>query len=78
MTTEGTYVYACPVPDERTEIRPDYDSRLSMQSMLDTIAAQRQEIEALKKSIALACSYLTVTQLESLRYMLQLLTEEKK
>jgi hypothetical protein len=55
-----------------------------IQSLIDTVAAQQEEIEYLKlqveickQAIALARSYMTPRQLESLRYMAQLLREGK-
>jgi hypothetical protein len=95
MTTEGTYIYSCPMPDHNElpgisgvitistpSMLTDQDQ---IQSLIDTVAAQQEEIEYLKlqveickQAIALARSYMTPQQLESLRYMAQLLRDEKK
>jgi hypothetical protein len=98
MTTEGTYIYSCPMPDHNTLqggpipstgvitistpiMLTDQDQ---IQSLIDTVASQQEEIEYLKlqveickQAIALARSYMTPRQLESLGYMSQLLRAPK-
>lgn len=91
MTTEGTYVYACPMPDHNDlqggpipttgvitistpSMLTDQDQ---IQSLIDTIAKQQNEIEAYKSAILLMKGYMTEKQLLSLSYMAQLLTEGK-
>jgi hypothetical protein len=48
-----------------------------IQSLIDTIAKQQNEIEAYKSAILLMKGYMTEKQLLSLSYMAQLLTEGK-
>ena len=78
MSIEGTYVYACPLPPMDEKSAPVYPVVYpDVQSLIDTIAKQREEIEAYKSAITLMKGYMTEQQLLSLSYMAQLLTEGK-
>jgi hypothetical protein len=86
MTIEGTYVYACPVPDECggvTITSTPFGPKTTLietdeyQRLIDLVAEQRKEIEAYKAAIMLMKGYMTEKQLLSLSYMAKLLTEEK-
>jgi len=83
MTTEGSYIYACPIPGEPSQdpvkviiTSTPYGQDIAYQSLIDTVAAQRQEIEMLKQALELSLSYMTASQRESLRYMATLLAKE--
>jgi len=90
MTTEGTYVYACPMPDHNdlpgiqggfipttgTVVISTGQNDANVQSLIDTVAAQQEEIETLKQALELALSYMTARQREALKYMATLLAKE--
>jgi len=85
MTTDGTYVYAAPFPDAApTTIYPTiYNPKIVqdhdyVQSLINQLSAQRQEIETLKGALELVTRCLTEQQRETLRYTVNLLIDIKK
>lgn len=91
--TEGSYIYSCPMPEEKKFTLPEpfnppkgyIELGPDVQNLIDTIEKQREEIvflkhqaEAFKQAIELLKSYMTEKQLLSISYMAKLLTEEKK
>ena len=88
MTTEGAYVYSCPFPDSTPGESPITVPMVSdfkivqnhgyVQSLIDQLSAQRQEIETLKGALELVTRCLTEQQRETLRYTVNLLIDIKK
>jgi len=92
MNIEGTYVYACPMPDERGPNEPKssgvfistpcalgttlVDSN-DYKRLNDLVAAQQEEIVILKKAVTFARVFMTPAQHESLRNLMMLLVGEK-
>lgn len=91
MTIEGSYIYSCPIPDERGLNKPKgpaitmYPDQDYVQGLINTVAMQREEIEVLtqqvdayKQVIALMKKFMTEEQLLALSVMAEVLTKEKK
>ena len=83
---EGTYAYAVSMPEQTipspsvitSESVTVINDQSYIQSLLDTIASQRLEIETQKQILEFLVHTLTYKQRESLKYLASLLTEEKK
>jgi hypothetical protein len=87
MSFEGTFVYSGPIPYDTNDKSPSLTGTTlvidlgdeSVQSLLNTIAEQRQEIERLRKAIVLVRSFMTKEQLEALKnHVMSLIEEEQK
>lgn len=91
MTTEGTYIYSCPMPDHNTlqggPIPPTGVITIStpsmltdqdqIQSLIDTVAKQQNEIEVLKKALNMALAYISEDAREQLSFVASAIRNSK-
>lgn len=84
MSIEGTFIYSCPSPIADVQQYPsvtitNLPDPVYLQSLLDTIRTQRQEIETLRKMVVFVRSFMTPEQHKALStHVMELLTEEEK